>query len=60
MSTDRTFENWSATLDARDAKIDTLAQRGVDDWRRALELSDATATRYAARKESETTGRLET
>ena len=56
----RTFDNWSATLAARDAQIDKLAQRGVDDWRRALELSDATATRIAARKESETTGTLET
>ena len=54
------FENWSATLAARDAQIDTLAQPGVDDWRRALELSDATATRYAARKANESTGGLET
>ena len=60
MSTERTFENWSATLAARDARIDTLAQRGVDDWRRALELSDATATRYAARKVNESTGSLDT
>ena len=60
MSTKRTFDNWSATLDARDAQIDKLAQLGVDDWRRALELSDATAARIAARKESETTGTLET
>ena len=56
----RNFDNWSATLAARDAQRDKLAQRGVDDWRRALELSDATATRYAARKAGETTGSLET
>ena len=41
----RNFDNWSATLDARDAQIDKLAQLGVDDWRRALELSDSSPTK---------------
>ena len=58
MSTERTFENWSATLAARDAKIDTLAQLSVDNWRRAL--AECLAARIAARKANESTGSLDT
>ena len=54
----RTFYNWSATLAARDAQIDKLAQLAVDNWRRAL--AECLAARIAARKAGETTGSLET
>ena len=54
----RNFDNWSATLAARDAQIDKLAQLAVDNWRRAL--AECLAARIAARKAAETTGSLDT